>query len=400
MSDSNYTVPSEPDYIPPPPPLPLDYLFDMSLQDQTQFAPYAPFEDWCRTHHLPTTTRNGGPSSVEWTIRNQQDPTPTIVPNGGQLVVANDWTNNPRYLYISYHMICSEMYRFYARNVMAWPDSFHFTIPDFINNTRTSSAMLTPCWHSGTDVRADYQHFSFPNLFNNMRPITTPAPSVYRFAHQVSYSCHRDREPTNLNLVGRFATTNPFPFMPHAPQHMNSEVLLLFRDMLQKTVPRLQAISLNHILPTHHPYLTYLDNGNFNSTGQTLRLLYDYDQLVSAQRAILSPGLLFNMITKSARRSDPADFANAVKSQCEPGTDDLLERYGPDIFVRIYTHLSDSGWPDLEDILDASCCDYCCRGESCGDCQSCHTDARVEELQEAISNARHALDSLREDLDV
>jgi len=400
MSDPNYNDPSAHDYIPPPPPLPLDYLYDMRLQNQTPFAPYPPFEHWCHTHHMPTTMQNGGASSNEWTIHNRNDPTPTILPGNAQLVQTNDWTNNPRYLYITYHTICSEMYRYYARNVMTWPDSFHFTIPEYINNTRTSSAMLTPCWHSGTDIRADYQHFQFPNLFNNMRPVTPPVPSVYRFAHQISYSCHRDREPTNLNLVGRFLTTSPLPFMPHAPQYMNSEIIQIFRDMLAKTVPRLHAVSLIHILPNHHPYLTYLDSGDFTSTGQTIRLLNDYDQLVSAQRAILSPGLLFNMIAKSARRGDPAEFANAVKSQCEPGTDDLLERYGADIFVRIYQHLSDSGWPDLEDMLDASCCDYCCRGESCGDCQSCHTDARVEELQETISNARHALDSLKEDLDV
>ena len=399
---TEYRVSSEPDYIPPPPPLQIDVVIDWLQTLDNDFIPYQPFEDWCRLHRMPTSQRTGGPPRNRWIIANETNPRPTLLPTGARSIMDDDFISNFAFHYISYHTIVTEIYRWFSYNQLPWPDSFHFTSPHFVDNNRTTAAMLTPCYkvnnNDNGDIRACYEQFRLELLVDRMQapPITRRRHDTppRRFTQHIMYTAYRDRDPTNVTIDTRFSTTRPWPLMPDACTHFTTTARDLFTSMLKEFVPRATQFTFNSLLPAHHPCLTYADNGTRTATPHTHgKLIHDHDQLVSAQRAILSPGLLFNMIAKSARRDQPDDFANAVKSQCEPGTDDLLDRYGPDIFVKIHSHLSDHNWPDLDDILDVdSSCDTCCDGNSCGDCSYCTAISRIDELEEAMQRAKDELD--------
>ena len=400
---TEYRVSSEPDYIPPPPPLPIDAVIDWLSTSNDNFIPYQPFEDWCRLHRMPTSQRNGGMQNNRWIIANTiNPPRPTILPTGVRNVIDDDFISDFPFHYISYHCIASEMYRWFAYNNFAWPDSFHFTLPHFVDSHRTKAAMLTPCYIVNNEeqqgVRACYEHFSLEKLFDAIKapPVTRrPHDTIpRRYTQHVMFTAYRDRDPTNVTLNTRFSTTRPWPLMPDAYEVLTTTARDMFNNMLKEFVPRATQFTINHLLPAHHPCVTYADNGTRTATAESHgKLIHEHDQLVAAQRAILSPGLLFNMIAKSARRDQPDDFANAVKSQCEPGTDDLLDRYGPEIFVKIHQHLSDHGWPDLEEILEqTSSCDTCCDGNGCGDCSHCVATSRIDELEEAMQRAKDELD--------
>ena len=399
---TEYLVSSEPDYIPPPPPLPIDAVIDWLMTLDNDFIPYQPFEDWCRLHRMPTTQRNGGAQNNRWIIANENHQRPTILPTGCRNIIDDDFISDFPFYYISYHYIVSDLYRWFSYNNIAWPDSFHFTAPHFIDSNRTKAAMLTPCYlvnnAEQTGVRACHEQFKLELLLDRMQapPATrrrhdTP---TRRFTYHLMFTAYRDRDPTNVVMNTRFCTTRPWPIMPDAFSQLTTTTRDMFTDMLKDFAPRATQFTFNSLLPAHHPCVTYADNGVHTASAHTHgKLIYDHDQLVSAQRAILSPGLLFNMIAKSARRAQPNDFADAVKSQCEPGTDDLLDRYGPDIFVKIHQHLSDNDWPDIENILEASGgCDTCCDGNGCGDCSYCISISRVDELEEAMRRARDELD--------
>ena len=150
---------------------------------------------------------------------------------------------------------------------------------------------------------------------------------------------------------------------------------------------RLEAAYLEYAIPYDDLSIHFAQHGTDDAFSAGLKL----QRLYTGMRSIFTSSVLVNMVQKASELPDPGSFAKCIKSQCNPGTEDMLSRYGPDSFVQVYSILSDNGFPDLDDIADSDNA-HACRDLDCGGCTCCEALSRVSELEEIISDAKCRLD--------